>query len=161
MGQRPRPTGVVADEYLVSDAFWAKVQPLIPPEKPKKKRGRPRMEDRAAFQGIYYVLRTGIQWHALPRGLGKASTVYDRFREWKEAGLFEALWLASLLEFDRRVGLDLMWQSADGVMTKAPLGGEKNGAQSDGPGQAWNEAERARRRSRITHRNRRGSRQRE
>jgi putative transposase len=28
------------------------------------------MEDRKAFEAIVYVLRTGIQWNALPRELG-------------------------------------------------------------------------------------------
>ena len=28
------------------------------------------MEDRKAFEAIIDVLRTGIQWHALPRELG-------------------------------------------------------------------------------------------
>lgn len=156
MAVRPRPTGELQEKYLVSDAFWAKVKPLIPSGAVKKKDGRPRMDDRKAFQAMYYVLRTGIQWNAMPRSLGASSTVHDRFLEWREAGLFEALWLAALLEFDEKVGLDLMWQSGDGVMTKAPLGGEKNGSQPDGSSQAWNEAERARRRSRPTHRGRRG-----
>ena len=156
MAARPRPTGDLQEKYLVSDAFWAKVKPLIPSVGDKKKDGRPRMNDRKAFQAMYYVLRTGIQWNALPRSLGASSTVHDRFCEWREAGLFEALWLAALLEFDAKIGLDLMWQSADGAMTKAPLGGEKNGPEPDGSRQAWNEAERARRRARPTHRGRRG-----
>jgi transposase len=32
------------------------------------------------FTAIVYVLRTGIQWNALPRELGASTTVYDRFR---------------------------------------------------------------------------------
>ncbi|SRR6266851_1478847 len=161
MVERLRPSGLVQDKYLVSDAFWARVEPLVPPVGPKKKMGRPRMSDRAAFQAIYYVLRTGIQWNALPRSLGASTTVYDRFRLWREAGLFEALWLQSLLEFEDRVGLDLRWQSMDGVMTKAPLGGEKNGTKPDGPSQTRDEAQRARGRSRLAHRGRRGERQHE
>lgn len=45
------------------------------------------MEDRQAFEAIIYVLRTGIQWNALPRELGASSTVHDR---WKTMG---ASWL--------------------------------------------------------------------
>jgi len=30
-----------------------------------------------------YILRTGIQWNALPRELGASSTVHDRFQEWE------------------------------------------------------------------------------
>jgi len=46
------------------------------------------MDDRQAFEAIIYVLRTAIQWNALPRELGASSTVHDRFQEWEQAGLF-------------------------------------------------------------------------
>ena len=36
-------------------------------KKKKKKTGRPRMDDRKAMSAIFYVLRTGCQWKALPR----------------------------------------------------------------------------------------------
>ena len=36
---------------------------------------------------ILFVLRTGIQWNALPREVGASTTVYDRFRLWIEAVL--------------------------------------------------------------------------
>jgi putative transposase len=149
------------EKYRVSDEYWARVEPLIPPLPPKKKMGRPRFSDRAAFQAIYYVLRTGIQWNALPRSLGASTTVYNRFRDWRDAGLFEALWVEALLEIDRVKGLDLKWQSMDGVLTKAPLGGEKNRAKPNRPGQEGHEAESPRRRDRPTHRGRRGPRKQE
>lgn len=146
-------------KYRVSDDYWALVEPLIPPVGPKKKSGRPRIDDRVAFQAIYYLLRTGMQWNALPKSIGASTTVYRRFREWREAGLFEALWVQALLDFDEKKGLDLRWQSADGAMTKAPLGGEKNGSKSNGSREARNEAKLARGRTRPTHRGRRGPRQ--
>lgn len=58
------------------------------------------------FAAIFYVLTTGIQWKAIPRCLGAASTVHDRFQEWVRAGVFEALWTTGLVEFDASVGLD-------------------------------------------------------
>ena len=33
------------------------------------------MDDRKAMSAIFYVLRTGCQWNALPRSLGASSTV--------------------------------------------------------------------------------------
>jgi len=83
---------------------------------------------------IFYVLRTGCQWKALPRSLGAPSTVHDRFQEWREAGVFEKLWRAGVLEYDEKIGLDWDWQSMDGAMTKAPLGGKRNRPQSNGSG---------------------------
>ena len=57
----------IGSEYQISDALWERIEPLLPPPKPKKKPGRPRMDDRKAMTAIFYVLRTGCQWKALPR----------------------------------------------------------------------------------------------
>jgi len=43
---------------LLPDAFWARIAPLLPPEPPKPKGGRPRVSDRAALTGILFVLKT-------------------------------------------------------------------------------------------------------
>ena len=74
-----------------------------------------------------YVLRTGIQWNALPRELGASSTVYDRFRLWEKQGVFEHLWEAGLQEFDEVEGLEWQWQSLDGTQIKAPFAGAATG----------------------------------
>ncbi len=129
---------MVADEtpnvdakYEIPDELWQRIEPLLPPPKPKKKSGRPPMDSHKAMNAIFYVLRTGCQWNALPRSLGASSTVHDRFQEWRAAGVFEKMWQAGVLEFDDRIGLDWEWQAADGVMTKAPLGGKRHRSQSD------------------------------
>jgi putative transposase len=79
------------------------------------------------MEAILFVLLTGIPWRALPRCYGAATTAHDRFQEWTEAGVFEELWRRALLEYDEAVGLRWTWQSMDGAMTKAPLGGEATG----------------------------------
>jgi putative transposase len=84
------------------------------------------------FTAIVYVLRTGIQWNALPRELGACTTVYDRFRLWEEQGVFEHIWQAGLQEYDELEGIAWEWQSRDGVMTKAPFGGAGRGATDRG-----------------------------
>ena len=106
--------------WEVSDAFWERVRPLIPPAPSHAKGGRPRLSDRAAFEAIVYVLRTGIQWNALPKEAGASSTVHDRFQEWERAGFFKALWQAGLSDYDDLAGIEWEWQAVDGVMTKAP-----------------------------------------
>ena len=85
--------------WEVSDELWERVKPLIPQAPSHAKGGRPRIEDRKAFQAIVYVLRTGIQWNALPRELAASSTAHDRFQEWERAGFFKALWQAGLSEY--------------------------------------------------------------
>jgi len=113
--------------WTVSDEVWERVQPLIPPAPSHAQGGRPRMGDRQAFAAIVYVLRTGIQWNALPRELGASSTVPDRFQEWERAGVFQALWQAGLQGYDELVGIQWEWQAVDGAMTKAPFGGAATG----------------------------------
>lgn len=109
--------------WQVDDVFWEQVAPLVPLPPSHAKGGRPRMPDRQAFAAILYVLRTGLQWNALPRALGASSTVHDRFQEWARAGFFRRLWEAGLLAYDELVGIEWEWQAADGTMTKAPFGG--------------------------------------
>ncbi len=86
------------------------------------------MPDRQAFAAIVYILRTGIQWNALPRERGASSTVHDRLQEWEAAGGGGALWQAGLTEYDELSGIEWEWQAADGAMTKAPFGGAATGA---------------------------------
>jgi putative transposase len=127
--------------FELSDEFWEEVAKVLPPPKAKKRAGRPRMADRQAMTAIVYILRTGMQWKALPRSLGAASTVHDRFQEWREAGVFMALWRAALEAYDETRGIDWSWQALDGAMTKAPLGGKRYGSESDRPGEAGDQAQ--------------------
>ena len=92
--------------FMLSDEVWERVKAAIPPEAPKPKGGRPRMDDRKALNGIFYVLRTGCQWNALPRCLGASSTVHDRFQLWVEQGVFERMWELGLAEYAEQVGID-------------------------------------------------------
>ncbi len=112
--------------FLLPDDIWERVKPAIAPEAPKPKGGRPRMDDRKALNGIFYVLRTGCQWKALPRCLGAPSTVHDRFQQWVEQGVFERMWELGLEQYAQEVGIDWQWMAMDGAIVKAPLGGKSN-----------------------------------
>jgi len=80
--------------WELSDVLWARAAPLLPAAKPHPKGGRPPRSDRAMLGAILYVLRTGMQWNALPRSIGASTTVYDRFRAWEREGFFTRLWQA-------------------------------------------------------------------
>jgi transposase len=115
---------------LVSDELWALVAPLLPPEPPKPKGGRPRVSDRAALTGIIFVLKTGILWELLPPELGCGSgvTCWRRLRDWQEAGVWDRLHhvlLDRLGEMDR---IDWSRASLDSASISA-----KRGANSPAP----------------------------
>ena len=125
-----------ANRYRVTDGLWEKFEPLIPRRDNPHPRGggrKPRA-DREVMDGIFFVLRTGCQWKALDEtDICSGSVAHARFQKWIEAGVFLKFWQEGLQEYDECKGIDWSWQSMDGSMTKAPLGGEKNRAQSNRP----------------------------
>jgi putative transposase len=73
----------------LSDAEWTILEPLIPPA---KLGGRPRSVNmRQILNGIFYVLRSGCAWRLLPHDYPAWSTVYDYFRKWRNADIWEQL----------------------------------------------------------------------
>jgi len=118
------------NRYRVSDELWGKIGPLLPkhPNTHRFGGGRPRVLDRKAMDGIFFVLRTGCQWNALNQtGICSSSTAHSRFQQWTAAGVFRKLWAMALQDYDELKGIDWSWQSMDGAMNKAPLGGGKTG----------------------------------
>jgi transposase len=127
---RPAAAGAAAKDdptiWRVDDALWALLAPILASAKVRKKPGRPRRDDRAIFDGLVWLARTGSQWAALPREFGPKSTVHERFTEWVESGALERAWAVLLRAYDGAIGLDWTWQAADGCIVKAPFG--KKGA---------------------------------
>jgi transposase len=108
--------------WEVDDALWADLEPVLRVEKYRKKPGRPRRDDRAIFDGLIWLARTGSQWKELPSRFGPKSTVHARFSEWAASGALERAWAVLLRAYDGEVGLDWEWQAADGCIVKAPFG---------------------------------------
>jgi putative transposase len=120
--------------WEVDDALWADLQPLLVVDKPRKKPGAPREDDRGIFNGLIWLARTGSQWAAIPRRYGAKSTIHDRFQEWVEYGCFGTAWARFLEAYDGEVGIDWQWQAADGCLVKAPLGKKGGPARRKQPG---------------------------
>lgn len=88
--------------WIVSDGLWERIEPLLPRvERRFRYPGRKRLDDRAALQGISFVLHTGIAWRHLPLelGFGSGSTCYRRMVDWQEAGVWERLHALLLAEY--------------------------------------------------------------
>jgi len=129
--------------WQIPEALWQRMEPLLPKYRASRNGGRPRVNLRAVANGIFYLLRTGCQWKALPRGFGSPSTVHRYFQEWTRQGVFRRLWKACLRKYDQRKGIGWRWLSLDGAMTKSPLGGEKNREKPDRSRQTRRQAVRA------------------
>jgi transposase len=115
---------------LVSDELWAVVAPLLPPEPPKPKGGRPRVPDRAVLTGIIFVLHSGIPWEMLPQelGCGSGMTCWRRLRDWQEAGVWDRLHRALLDRLGEADRIDWSRASLDSASIPA-----KRGASSPAP----------------------------
>ncbi len=72
-----------------TDAEWAVLAPLVPAVLPG---GRPAAHARrGVVDAIFYVLRTGCQWRALPHDYPPWGTAWWWFRRWRDDGTWEAI----------------------------------------------------------------------
>jgi transposase len=76
-------------ETDLTDEEWARIEPLLPPEKPIGK-GR-EVDLRVVLNGIFYRADNGTKWRALPREFGAWQTVYGYFRLWVRLGIWEQI----------------------------------------------------------------------
>jgi transposase len=111
---------------LVGDELWALVEPLIPRRPPAVhgRTGRPRVDDRAALEGILFVLETGIPWKRLPSelGFGSGITCWRRLRAWQQAGVWDRLHQAVLDRLGQQGLLDWSRACLDSVSVRAKRG---------------------------------------
>lgn len=112
---------------ILNDDLWKIIEPLIPPEPPKLKGGRPRVSNRAALTGILFVLRTGLPWELLPQemGCGSGMTCWRRLRDWQEAGLWDQLHTTLLERLRYADQIDWERVSLDSASIPAKKGGLK------------------------------------
>jgi transposase len=122
-------TGSGIKAWKLTDDLWERVKDFIPQRKRNEGKvyqrkpgaGRKPIPPRQVLEVILYVLRTGIQWKALPKVYGAASSIHEYFSEWAEAGFFRRMWQEGLMSCDELRGLGWEWQSVEGCMVKAPL----------------------------------------
>lgn len=113
----------------IPSKLWRKFKKHLPRQAKGKKPGRPRINDRDAINGIWYVLWTGCQWKAIDREWFhvSSSTLHERFQTWERAGIFDKLFKIMVKFYARERKIGWKWQSVDSKMVPAPLGGEKTG----------------------------------
>ncbi len=99
----------------LTDAEWEFVRPYLPigeygpyPERLREQ-----------FAGVLWRFRTGGQWREMPAQFGAWSTVHNRFRQWRDAGVFAALLEGMIAEAARRGEVDLSLVSVDSTTVRA------------------------------------------
>lgn len=116
------PLGTI---WRADDELWAVVAGVLAELDPPHRGHRPRIDPRAALDGIIYHLRTGCQWAALPAEFGDDSSVHRTMQRWAARGVFDRIWATLVAACDDLDAVEWAWQSFDCVMTKARHGGIK------------------------------------
>jgi transposase len=116
---------------LLTDELWRRIEPLLPPPKPRRYRypGRKPLTHRQALTGILFVLKTGITWNDLPWELncGSGSRCRRRLAEWHEAGVWAQLHALLLDVLQGADQIDWSRAAVDSSFDLAPGGGEETG----------------------------------
>jgi putative transposase len=123
MSEQEDATETLPTIWNVSDELWAKIEPILAELDPPRNRGRKRIDQRRALDGILFRMRSGVQWNHLPKEFGDDSSVHRTFQRWANLGVFERIWAVLVAECEALGGVDWEWQSADAAMGKARFGG--------------------------------------
>ncbi|GAA1082958.1 hypothetical protein GCM10009663_27440 [Kitasatospora arboriphila] len=99
----------------LTDEQWSLIEPYLPigrfgpyPE---------RLRDQ--FEGVIWRFRSSAQWREMPDEFGPWSTVFGRFRVWRDAGVFSALLEGLIAEAARAGKTDLSLVGVDSTTVRA------------------------------------------
>ncbi|MEE6264646.1 IS5 family transposase [Streptomyces diastatochromogenes] len=115
---RPKP-------WEADDELWAVIDPLLPNVEGRSRHsGCKRHPDRLVFQGVLFVLHTGIARGHLPQELdfGAGMTCWRRLAEWTEAGVWPRLHEVMLARLRSANALDFSGAAVDGSHIRASKG---------------------------------------
>ncbi len=122
----------------LTDEQWRKLKPLLPELKPGRQGGRPWADNRAVFEGILWVLRSGARWKDLPPEYPSPATCWRRLAKWEIEGIWENAWHEYLKQLDSKNLLG--WEECfiDATFMPAKKGGLRSGRLAKGRAQsAW------------------------
>ncbi|GFN10180.1 hypothetical protein Smic_87360 [Streptomyces microflavus] len=68
---------------------------------------------------MVWRFRNGAKWRELPERFGPWSTVYGRFRKWRDARVFTAIFQGAIAEAAKRDLVDLSLVSVDSTTARA------------------------------------------
>lgn len=118
----------MAKRYEIPDAAWELVADIFTKH---RRTGRPRTDDRLMLNGVLWVLCSGAAWRDMPERFGPWSTVYQRFRDWRNQGTFDQMLKRLHLKLNEKGMIDLKTWMIDSTAvraTRASSGAGKKGA---------------------------------
>lgn len=99
----------------LTDEEWEYVEPYLP----IGEYGPYPTRLREQFEGVIWRFRAGAQWREMPAEFGAWPTVHNRFRQWRDAGVFEALLEGLIAKAAERGQVDLSLVSVDSTTARA------------------------------------------
>jgi transposase len=84
----------------LTDAAWARIEPLLPAQTGRGRRWR---DHRQVINAILWKLRTGAPWRDLPERYGPWKTAHERLRIWTADGTWDRI-LDQVIVKDDAVG---------------------------------------------------------
>ncbi len=88
--------------HALTDAQWAKLQPLLPSRAQGRKAAK---GDRLFVDAVVFRARTGIQWRDLPERFGNWKSVYNRFRNWAVKDVWSRVFTELRIDVDETASI--------------------------------------------------------
>jgi putative transposase len=115
-------------KFLIPNQLWKDCERIVTKLPLNATTGRPRLDIKRGINGIYYLLKTGVHWNALPRCFGSSSAVHRLLQDLAELGFFKELWTDEINHYNQIHGLNLEKVALDCAHKKSPIAGsEKTG----------------------------------
>ena len=123
MARKEKAAEALATIWHADDALWREVEAVLKELDPPAHYGPERIDQRKAFDGVIYRMRSGVQWNHLPKEFGDDASVHRTFQRWVRRGVIGRLWGTLVERCEELGGVDWEWQSADCALGKARHGG--------------------------------------
>ena len=87
MIQAPELTGVIMSNlFWLTDEQMDRLRPFFP-----KSHGKPRVDDRRVLSGTIFINRNVLRSCDAPKEYGQDKTLYNRWKRWRDMGVFARL----------------------------------------------------------------------
>lgn len=88
--------------HALTDAQWARLQPLLPRRAQGRKSAR---GDRIFVEAVLFRAKTGIQWRDLPERFGNWKSVYNRFANWAKKDVWAQVFRELQVDVDETASI--------------------------------------------------------